>query len=242
MWRTGYGRTHELVARQTTLSYWMLNLMVNEVTIWLERAKWPWWIIAIYLPILCSPIVMSDALIWHYERTMPITFDLGSDMLVSREHHCTWQRIGLKFLMCPFRTKWLGLLHHYQILEEHITEGLSAICFLYSQQRYKNLAVTNIDRSVLNEQPTLRVSQLFRTWRVTCVEELWSNQTCCKTYDGASAVRAASVVRGAAVARRLALLVGFTALGSVNDVMQQQHSSDRQLFRCSRNSPPFMEI
>jgi len=52
--------------------------------------------------------------------------------------------------MCPFRTKWLGLLHHCQILEEHITEGLYDICFRYSQQRNKNLAVTNIDRSVLN--------------------------------------------------------------------------------------------
>jgi len=105
---------------------------------------------------------MSDALIWHYERTTAITYDLGSDMLVSRENHCR-QRIGLKFLMCPFRTKWLGLLHHCQILEEHITEGLSDICLRYSQQRDKNLAVTNIDRSGLNEQPAPRVSELFRT-------------------------------------------------------------------------------
>jgi hypothetical protein len=45
------------------------------------------------------------------------------------------------------------------------------------------------------------------------------------TYDGASASRASSALRGASAARRLALLVGFTALESVNTVMQQGHSS-----------------
>jgi hypothetical protein len=83
------------------------------------------------------------------------------------------------------------------------------------------------------------VSELFRTWRMTCGEELWSKQTCCKTYDGASATRAASVLRGPAVARCLALLVGFRALESVNNVMQQQHSSDTVI--CSP-PPPLQKL
>jgi hypothetical protein len=46
------------------------------------------------------------------------------------------------------------------------------------------------------------------------------------TYDGASAAHAAPLLRGAAAARRLAVLVGFRVFESVNNVMQQGHSSD----------------
>lgn len=49
-----------------------------------------------------------------------------------------------------------------------------------------------------------------------------------KRNDGASAARAASVLRGAAVARCLVMLVGFTALESVEDVIQQQQAFFRQ--------------